>query len=221
MTEQLRYKLEQPRDFSNTSLYFTDLTTAPKNHHSHRNNHKQLNADSTFPPMVINLNAAQKEGHSYETAQEKSLIIPHINRPRINENHYLPEFNKDSTNAMIINEKNRRLENKRQYRPSECCRFHRSSKCCRSRRISPTTSLDDICCCCCFTHIGPSTLNSNEDGCYECGDCCTTDSCDCSGCDCGSCDCGGCDCVSCVGGACHGCVVILECCLLCFSACDN
>ncbi|CAF4193819.1 unnamed protein product [Adineta steineri] len=109
MEQQLRYTLEQSRDFSNTFLYFTDLTTAPKNHHLHGNNHKQLNANSTFRPMVINLYAARKAGHLHKTTQQKSLIIPHINQPRINENHYLPEFNKDFTNEMIIKEKSRRL----------------------------------------------------------------------------------------------------------------
>ncbi|CAF0816437.1 unnamed protein product [Adineta steineri] len=109
MARQPKYKLEQPRNSSDNPFYVTNLTSTPKNHHSHENNHEQLNADSTFRPMVINLYAARKAGHLHKTTQQKSLIIPHINQPRINENHYLPEFNKDFTNEMIINEKSRRL----------------------------------------------------------------------------------------------------------------
>ncbi|CAF0816303.1 unnamed protein product [Adineta steineri] len=216
MAEQLRYNLEQPRDFSNDLFFITGVNTTSKNHYLYDNNHEQLNANSTFRPMTIDLNAAWNEGYLYETAQQQPIVIPNINQPHVNEDPYFTAFNKDSTNAMIINERRRRLENKRQ-------RQHRSSNYRRSRRVTPTTSSDDVYCCCCCTDIGSSTSNSDEDGFCECGDCCTADSCDCSGCDCdcGSCNCGGCDCGSCDGDACEGCVSILVCCLLCFTACDN
>ncbi|CAF3972609.1 unnamed protein product [Adineta steineri] len=219
MAQQRRYKLEQPRDFSNTSLYFTDLTTTPKTHHLHENNHEQLNADSTFRPIVIDLKAARRRRHSYEIAlqQQQSLIIPHINQPHVNEDHYFTAFNEDSSNAMIIKEKNRRLENQRQHQSSNY------------RRSDPSYQISSDGVCCCSTSVGSNMSNSDEDGCCECGDCCNSDSCDCCECDCDCCDCNGCDgdCCDCSGCDCGGCdcgggdcdggdccVAVLACCLL-------
>ncbi|CAF1024105.1 unnamed protein product [Adineta steineri] len=214
MAQQRRYKLEQPRDFSNTSLYFTDLTTTPKTHHLHGNNYEQLNADSTFRPIVIDLKAARGRRHSYEIAlqQQQSLIIPHNNQPHVNEDHYFTAFNEYSTNKMIIKEKNRRLENKRQ---------HRSSKYSRS---DPSYQISSDGVCCCSTGVGSNMLNSDEDGCCECEACCNSDSCDCCECDCDCCDCNGCDgdCCDCSGcdcgggdfGGCDCCLAVLACCLL-------
>ncbi|CAF0766486.1 unnamed protein product [Adineta steineri] len=200
MPRQPRYKLEQPRYYSNNPFNGNHLTTTPKIHYISRNNHDQLNANSTFRPVTIDLKAARERRQSYKIAQQQPSIIPHINQPRINENHYLAPFNENVTNEMERKEKKRRLENKRQHQSSKRYRSHRSSKSSRSDRSSQTSS-GDVGCCCCTTDFGsntsnsdddgsyvidlsPNTSNLHEDGCGECGNCCSTDTCDCSGCEC-------------------------------------
>ncbi|CAF4004695.1 unnamed protein product [Adineta steineri] len=93
MARQPKYKLEQPRNSSDNPFDVTNLTTIPRNHHSHGNNHEQTNADSNFRYIHIDLIAARKNGQSYEIPQQQPSIIPNINRPHINE---------DSTNEMIL-----------------------------------------------------------------------------------------------------------------------